>query len=302
MPFTTVIFLTTSIVLFSSAASGDVFLTREFDVRVSKNVTYGSASVREPRPGKKELQADVYEPAGPNAPRLRPAFVVIHGGGLRRGDKATENMVQLCEEMAARGYVCVSINYRLQGDDPPVTGPTLGQRTLSAAVEDALTAVRWMRANSRGYRVDSRRIAVGGSSAGATVALRLAFSPDGRRLDIPALFSWSGGLYTSPGYVDRGKTSLMIVHGDNDSDVDAQEVRRLTSYAHASGLRTVSYFCEGLGHNVPLDRRPGGQSLYDRLAAFLHEEMELERIGTPLTHSQRPATPAPDLRPVPCPH
>lgn len=37
--------------------------------------------------------------------------------------------------------------------------------------------------------------------------------------------------------------------------------------------------CEGLGHNVPLDRRPGGVLLYRRLATFLWREMDLERLG-----------------------
>ena len=285
----------------ADAGSRDALIIRRFAVRVTKDVTYGSAPVRQPRPSKKRLQLDVYEPAGANTPGLRPGFVIVHGGGLQRGDKATENMVQLCEEMAARGYVCASINYRLQSDDPPAAGSTLAQRTLAAAVEDAHAAVRWMTANSRRYELDSRRIAVGGSSAGATIALRLAFGRAGRQLRIPAVFSWSGGLYTSLQYVKGGAASLLIVHGNNDPEVDPQEVRELARYAHEAGLRTATYFCAELGHNVPLDRRPGGQALYDHLASFLHEEMELDRIGEPLTYSRRSTASAPDVRPIPCP-
>jgi dienelactone hydrolase len=284
-----------------AGAIGDPFLARTFEVRVTKDVAYRRAPVRQPVEGRKELQLDLYEPEGTDTLRLKPGFITIHGGGLRRGDKATENMTQLCEEMAARGFVCASINYRLQDDDPPGRGPTLAQRTLAAAMEDAHAAVRWLKKNSRRYKVDARRIAIGGSSAGATIALRVTFGREGRQLSVPAAFSWSGGLYTSPEYVAGGAASLLIVHGDSDTDVDPQEVRDLAQYGHRAGLRTVTYFCADLGHNVPLDRRVRGKALYDHLAAFLYEEMELHRMGKPLVRSRRSPMPAPDVRSIPCP-
>lgn len=253
-----------------------LFLDRQFEVKVTKDVRYAAGAMR---------TLDLYEPQ--RAPRPRPAFVVIHGGGLRRGDKATENMAQLCEEMAARGYVCASINYRLQGE-------------LGPAVEDARAAVRWMIANSRKHGVDPRRIALGGSSAGATVALRLVY---GRRdLPIPVVFSWVGALNTEPSYVDGGKASLFIVHGDVDPEVEPAQVRRLALHAPRAGLRTAAYFCQGLGHNVPLDRRPYGKALYDHLAAFFHEELQLARVSQPLHPRPRRVYAPPRVAAVPCPH
>ena len=69
--------------------------------------------------------------------------------------------------MAARGFVAVSINYRLTGS---FYGLTSDQPPLDAQ-EDARAAVRFLRkvANQSDWRIDTGRIAVGGDSAGRFV-------------------------------------------------------------------------------------------------------------------------------------
>ena len=118
----------------SGDAGSSLFIDPIYAVKVTNDVVYATAQVQSPTPGEKSLLLDLYEPEGNSAPRLRPGFVVIHGGGLARGDKRTENMVELCREFAARGYLCVSINYRLVPDDPPGKGNSAFERTLNAAI------------------------------------------------------------------------------------------------------------------------------------------------------------------------
>lgn len=84
------------------------FVTQRFPVKVSNDLEYARAPVRSPELSSKPLLLDLYEPDGDGAPALRPGFVAVHGGGLTRGDKRTENMVELCRELAGRGYACVS--------------------------------------------------------------------------------------------------------------------------------------------------------------------------------------------------
>lgn len=86
-----------------------------------------------------------------------PAVVCIHGGGFRAGKR--ESYDALCVKLAQRGYVAVTITYRLAPAFP-----------FPAAVQDSKTAVRWLRAHAAQYNVDPSRIGVTGGSAGGHLA------------------------------------------------------------------------------------------------------------------------------------
>ncbi|MGH9014166.1 MAG: alpha/beta hydrolase [Acidimicrobiia bacterium] len=116
------------------------------------------------------LHLDLYQPSGDTAPR-RPVLIWVHGGGYTTGDKSS--MAGLATAFAKRGYVSASISYRLRADaDQHIYD------AIKAAQHDAQAAVRWFRANAGHYRIDSERIAIGGSSAGAITALQVAYRSD----------------------------------------------------------------------------------------------------------------------------
>ena len=83
------------------------------------------------------------------------------------------------------------------------------------AMNDAQTAVRFLRANASTYGIDPSRIAIGGSSAGAITALNVAFNADnidttgsyqGYQASVPATSSigqveWSGPIIITDAYV-----------------------------------------------------------------------------------------------------
>jgi predicted esterase len=237
-----------------------LLLLLSYDVGVTEDVVYGSG-----------LTLDLYEPAGAAAPRVRPAFVAMHGGGWTRGTKRNENMVELCRELAARGFVCASIGYRLTGD-------------VDDAADDAEQALRWLVRNARKYNVDPKRIAIGGSSAGAITALHVAYGR--RNANVRAVLSWAGGLEGREEMLQRGGPALFLVHGTADRSIPVEEARAILKRARAVGLRHEAYICSDIGHNAPLDRRPFGVSLYDRLAAFLSRG-----ANAPVVHDA-----------IPCPH
>ena len=81
----------------------------------------------------------------------------IHGGGFRAGKR--ESYDALCLKLAARGYVAVTVTYRLAPKYP-----------FPAAVHDCKAAVRWVRANAAKYHVDPDRVGVTGGSAGGHLA------------------------------------------------------------------------------------------------------------------------------------
>ncbi|MBL7841593.1 MAG: alpha/beta hydrolase [Cyclobacteriaceae bacterium] len=101
---------------------------------------------------------NVYMPKkGSNSPMV----VWVHGGSLSYGDK--DNVLHKAEYFTARGYVFVSINYRLT---PAVHHP--------ANVQDVADAVVWLYENARHYSADPEKIFLIGHSAGADLAAMVA--------------------------------------------------------------------------------------------------------------------------------
>ncbi len=89
-----------------------------------------------------------------------PVVVFIYGGGWKDGDKTSYRFV--AATLAARGFLTVVPDYRLF---PNVRFP--------AFVQDAASAVAWVRANITRYGGDPHRIFLMGHSAGAHIAAML---------------------------------------------------------------------------------------------------------------------------------
>jgi acetyl esterase/lipase len=130
------------------------------------------------------LTLDIYQPTGDTL-SARPAIVWIHGGGFRAGGKAA--LSDVASAYAQRGYVTVSIDYRLDAESrcqdvqdnkfpDPLELAAQAQRcaaAIEAARLDSTTALTWLREHAADYKIDPTRIAVGGFSAGAVTALGL---------------------------------------------------------------------------------------------------------------------------------
>jgi acetyl esterase len=104
------------------------------------------------------IRARLYQPVEPSWAEPAPALVYYHGGGFTVGSIDTHDA--LCRMFARDGQcVVLSVDYRLA---PEHKFPT--------AVNDAFDALNWLYANAALYGVDVGRIAVGGDSAGGTLA------------------------------------------------------------------------------------------------------------------------------------
>lgn len=137
-------------------------------VLYGNNNTYAGAN--------QDLFMDIYEPAG-DAAAMRPAIVLAFGGSFIGGVR--EDMSDLCQYYAQRGFVAVTIDYRLY-DGPLFPFPTQTQMTdvVIKAVGDMKAAVRYLRedaATVNNYKIDPNMIFVGGISAGGIVANHVAF-------------------------------------------------------------------------------------------------------------------------------
>lgn len=115
------------------------------------NVEYGTG-------GGRKLTLHVARPAAGNGPW--PALAFIHGGGWAGGNK--DQLQGVIREAAQRGFVAVSIGYRLAPES-----------LFPAQIEDVKCAIRWMRAHSQELKIDPDRIGAIGFSAGAHLAMML---------------------------------------------------------------------------------------------------------------------------------
>ncbi|HSV47065.1 MAG TPA: alpha/beta hydrolase [Ramlibacter sp.] len=93
----------------------------------------------------------------PSAARL-PVLLYLHGGGFTIGSVATHDI--LCRELSRlAGCAVVSLDYRLAPE-----------HRFPVAVDDAWDALQWLAVQAASLGLDGSRIAVGGDSAGGTLA------------------------------------------------------------------------------------------------------------------------------------
>lgn len=119
-------------------------------------------------PDGEHLKLDLARPK--MADKLAPAVVCIHGGGWKEGNKAPWDAY--CRTLAVRGYVAVSVSYRLA---PKYKFP--------AQLDDVKAAVRWLRENADRLKIDPQRIGAIGDSAGGHLAMMLGTTGDLKRFD-----------------------------------------------------------------------------------------------------------------------
>ena len=118
---------------------------------------------------KKSKQADlaifVHYPPGWKETDKRPAIVFFFGGGFQFG--SVSQFIPQATYFASRGMVAARADYRVKsrhGVEP------------DACVEDAKSAIRWLRQNAAKLGVDPNRIVASGSSSGGYLAACTACS------------------------------------------------------------------------------------------------------------------------------
>ena len=258
------------------------FLDPEFAVEVERDIVYATGAVRSPAVGEVDLLLDVYRPADANL-SLSPGLVLIHGGGFTSGSKTNVTMAFLGTDYARRGYVSVSINYRLVRDDPPTehlaqTPDNPTSVAAAAARVDASKAVEWMRANAASYRIDPDRIAIGGYSAGAITSMGVAFRDPGvDGADVQAVLSLSGGLYGFESIIEADDPPLIMIHGTDDASVPFSLAEAIVTRALSVGLIHEFYPLPGVGHGTPnqFETVVDGITLSDRITNFFFESLQL---------------------------
>lgn len=153
-----------------------------------------------------------------NGSQPSPVLLYFHGGGFVLGGLDTHD--SLCRQFALRsGGAVLALDYRLAPEHP-----------FPAAWDDAWAALHWLREQGAHWGLDTSRVAVGGDSAGGTLAAATALRA--RDEQVPLALQ----LLITPGTSDRADTGS----------------RRLFAQGFLIDSATVEWFFD---HAVPRDHR-----------------------------------------------
>ena len=251
--------------------------------------------------GSRQHLLDVYRHR--SRPSGRPVFVYVHGGGWVLGDKREQGL-PLMLHLAAHGWVCLTVNYRLS---PRATFPD--------HLVDVKGAIAWVKEHAADHGGDPGFMVVSGGSAGGHLAALAALTPDDpsyqpgfedvdtsvdacvpiygvydflnrdglrgeaftryllERLVMKVPFAVHRDAYERASPMDRvtaGAPPFLIVHGANDSLVPVGEARHFVELLRASSRATVAYAeLPGAQHAFEVFRSLRTAHAVDAIARFL---------------------------------
>ncbi len=285
------------------------FGVHDDEVEIVRDVAYDESH------GKRGL-LDVYRRRGSDATDA-PVLLQVHGGGWSLGDKEHQG-VPLMLHMAARGWVCVAINYRLSPRD-----------AFPAHLVDVKRAIAWIREHGPAYGADPAFLAVTGGSAGGHLAALAALTPNDpeyqpgfedadTRIQAAAphygVYDFAGATGTTKARqmrdrflgprilakdpradlaefekaspllrVDADAPPFFVVHGRGDSLVEVEQARQFVRALRAVSRQPVAY-AELPGAQHAFDVFPSIRSAHvvrgvDRFLRFTYDAWVRERVA-----------------------
>ncbi|MDW3220064.1 MAG: alpha/beta hydrolase [Acidimicrobiales bacterium] len=250
-------------------------LTVTYPHTVQSDIVYGQGEVDDGGTFE-DLLLDLYVPTVPGQ-TIFPLAVVIHGGSFTSNNKTQPRVVKWAEELAGRGYIVASIDYRLAGDKPvpsarvqplfdAVGGAAASNQTTAAiaAIDDLIMAIEFLQARPD---VSEHNTALVGNSAGSIAALYVGYTLDDYGIARPRVhavidnwggFEWANTPPDAATFIDRigedgyYEPALFIAHGTADTVVPYWHTEEIVDQADIVGLRYVLFENVGVGHGFDL--------------------------------------------------
>ncbi len=316
------LFLATSFdCLAQSSCDGPRYLEEIFaNVDLSSNIVYGSAI--NISGSNQSLELDVYQPANDTL-SVRPLIIFAHGGSFLFGNKTSPDIVTMCNKYTKSGYVTASINYRL-GFEGFIPTENTATETVYRATTDMRAAVRFFYKDAQtnnNYRIDTNNIFVAGVSAGAFIALHLAYLNEeneipaavdpvefggiegnsgnaGYSSDIKAIVNLCGAIGDTS-WIEQNDIPCLSMHGTNDDvvpygtavinviGIPLFEVDGSASIAQRQANMNVTHqfvTWQGAGHTPFISSQTYMDSVFMYVTPFLADRLcdTLLAINTPL--------------------
>lgn len=238
------------------------------------------------------LDASIPEGKGPF-----PSVIVVHGGGWENGTKRSYDK-PLLPVLTDAKFAWFTINYRLA---PKYQYP--------AAVEDVEAAVRWVKKHAREYKVDPKRIALMGESAGGHLVAMVGVRPT-KETKVAAVVDFYGphdllkresergevgknlrqflGIdrlddagkaklkEASPiTYVKKGLPPFLFIHGTKDAAVPYEQSPLMCDKLKAAGNRCEVFTVEGAPHGIGgWEKNPEWQAYKKKMVEWLRANLK----------------------------
>ncbi len=170
-----------------------------------------------------DLGLDIYLPLADSITN-RYVYLFVHGGGFSGGTRDAGLIPDFCKNIARRGYVAVSISYRLTRKDKPsrfgCDCPAEEKlNTFRSAVEDIHDATAFLIKNRDKFGLDPEKIILSGGSAGAEAVLNAAYepwTPDGHPVKYAGVVSLAGAIPDTTVITEETAIPSLFFHGTCD--------------------------------------------------------------------------------------
>lgn len=221
---------------------------------------------------------DIYFPKNAVIGNKYPFIMMVHGGGFINGNK--NNMAKTCQRFADSGFIAATIEYRMGWSERDPRASDLAQLNTQMAAayratQDVNAAMRFLVSKADEYAIDTKKIFVGGASAGALATLALTYETDEyANKQLPQLVAKLGGLHNATNsltnkYSIRGICSMWGALPD--SNLINKNTAVPTIFFHGTADKTV-----------PVDVGPGISKVF-RLFGTLCLYRQMQKYGTPGT-------------------
>ena len=137
-----------------------------------------------------------------------PVFIFFHGGGFKKGDKSRINYAINIDDYLKKGISCITVNY------PFLQHVNNNHRKIMEHCDDA---IKFIKKNASKWNIDTKKIAVAGSSAGALITQYLGYK--GKDISVMGTFQQPiGTQFFSLPHIKRNSPPIMIYQRAPTSD------------------------------------------------------------------------------------
>lgn len=167
------------------------------------------------------LKLDLYRPKKRKG--RKPLIIYVHGGGFSGGERDDKVSAGFSSEMAKYGYNVASISYRLTMKGIGFgcnTKAELKIKAFNEASKDLSYAIKYLVKRQRRFKIDTSKIILVGSSAGAEAILHYAYAYKNTDLEqdttIAGLIAMAGALSTLNNINSESAVPTQLFHGTKD--------------------------------------------------------------------------------------
>jgi len=188
------------------------------------------------------LKMDVFYPSVQN--EQHACLLFVHGGGFINGTRKSDGIAELVKTFTQKGYVVISIDYRLglygQSNYSVISGIKKFENAIDIAAKDLLSAVDYTLKNYTNggqFTIDPKNIILFGSSAGAITVLQADYYLNNgedcakmlpKDFHFAGVISFSGGIYSHQGkvkYREHAPAPTLLCHETADQLVPYNQIQ-----------------------------------------------------------------------------